>query len=183
GSLPTGQHSSSKSPTNKGDWLVSNLRNTGRGQELVKISHPLSLASCAAKREDCTLFRSRQCDEKRCKPLGISRAMTPPHLIIQTDEDHRVILKALALVDSHQWNLVHSLETIQTVDPIRRFHGASRKMQLERFDGNGESVSGGIFDIRSDQCILIEKSHYARCQFFDDVRGGRMGRHDRPQFF
>ncbi len=54
-----------------------------------------------------------------CCRLNFILGKTPPRAVIQSDKNDGVILKALALVDRHQWNCVDAFVHVEGVGPVR----------------------------------------------------------------
>lgn len=93
------------------------LLHTGVGQQLIQVGHLSSPSPTLTEKEERALLRSRKRDEECRESLGIPWRVTPPRVVIESNESNRVVLEPFALVHCQERNLVSTLELVQAGRP------------------------------------------------------------------
>lgn len=132
------------------------LRHASVGEELVEFGDIVTRTAFLAEHEDGALLRARQSDEEGRYSLGISGDMRPPGLVIEANEDDRVIFQSLAFVHGHHRDLVGALKGVETGGPIGGAIGRREEMQAEGLKDDLEKVTDTVFGIGSGDGCQIE---------------------------
>lgn len=82
--------------------------------------------------------------------------MRPPGLVIDADEDDRVILQPLAFVHGHHRDQVDAVEGIQTGGPVSGAIGRREEMQAKGLEDDSEETADTVFGMGPGDGCQIE---------------------------
>lgn len=130
------------------------------------------LAAISAQSEKRALLSTGKGNEEGVQFLDAIRRKAPPRLIVKPVEDHRVELKALALMDRHKRNLPQSLELVQSIGPCVYMLKALLEKQHESIPDTVEIGLALIGGKGLPQCLVPDKVEGGACGLCRRIRYG-----------